>query len=85
MITFQRLASYVFAEPFRPFRISLTSGQNLEIRYPDIVSIGRSSARIDFFMSDDPVLVKEGTRRVPFVSIASVEPLEIAPTTFVAP
>ena len=81
MITFQRLASYVFAEPFRPFRINMAGGQALEIRHPDMISIGRSSARIDLFMSDDPVLVKESVRNVPLASIESVTPLDVAKIT----
>ena len=84
MITFQRLASFVFAEPFRPYRINFANGQALEIRHPEMISIGRSSARIDFHMSEDPELVKEQARKITLASIESVDPLEIAPTTFVA-
>ena len=54
MISFQQLARYVGAEPFRPFRISMASGQTFEIRHPEMVSVGRSNARISTFMSDDP-------------------------------
>ena len=85
MTTIQRLANFAFAEPFHPFRINIAGGQTLEIRYPDVVGIGRSSARIDFFMSEDPVLVKERVRTVPYTSIESVEPLDIAPTMSVVP
>lgn len=81
MITFQRLASFIFAEPFRPFRIHMVGGQALEITYPDTIGIGRSSARIDLYMSDDPELVKEAVRNVPLVSIESVEFLDVATTT----
>jgi hypothetical protein len=81
MITPQRLISYVTADPFRPFRINIAGGQTLEIRHPDMVGIGRSSAHIDLFMSDDPELVKERVRKIPWASIESVEPLEIAATT----
>jgi hypothetical protein len=81
MITFQRLASFIFAEPFRPFRIRMVGGQALEIRHPDTIGIGRSSARVDFFMSEDPILVKEGARKVPFVSMESVEPIDVAVAT----
>ena len=85
MITFQRLASYVFAEPFRPFRISMASGQSLEIRHPEMISVGRSLARVDFFMSDDPELLKERVRKVPLASIESVEPLHVPPPADAAP
>ncbi len=49
MISFQRLARYVGAEPFRPFRISMASGQSFEIRHPEIISISRSTAQIVTF------------------------------------
>ncbi len=42
MISFQRIASYVGAEPFRPFRITTASGRTFEIRHPESVQVGRS-------------------------------------------
>jgi hypothetical protein len=76
MITAQRLISYVVAEPFRPFRISMASGQTLEIKHPEMISIGRSSATIFFSMSDDPEQAKERVREVSLMLMESVEPLE---------
>ena len=38
MLTFQRLARYVGAESFRPFRISMASGQVFEIRHPEMIA-----------------------------------------------
>jgi hypothetical protein len=76
VITAQRLISYVGAEPFRPFRISMASGQSLEIKHPEMISVGRSSAHINLFMSDDPAQIKERVREVSLMLMESIEPLE---------
>jgi len=76
MITFQRLASYVGAEPFRAFRISMAGGQTLEIRHPEMISVGRTSALVHFTLSDDPELVKERVREVSLMLMESIEPLD---------
>ena len=81
MITLQRLASYVGAEPFRPFRIRMASGQTLEVRHPEMISVRRSSATIYFTLSDDPELAKEREREASLLLMESVEPLDAAATT----
>ncbi len=78
MITVQRLVSYVAAEPFRPFRLRMASGQTLEIRHPEMISVGKSTALVDLSMSDDPDLAKERVREVSLMLMESVEPLELA-------
>jgi hypothetical protein len=78
MITFQRLARYVGAEPFRAFRIRMASGQTFEIRHPEMISVGRSSAYIFTFMSDDPEEVKQREHEVSLLLMESVEPLDLA-------
>jgi hypothetical protein len=78
MITFQRLASYIGAEPFRPFRISMASGQTFEIRHPEMISLGRSSANIFTFMSEDPEEARQRKHEVSLLLIESVEPLNVA-------
>ena len=81
MITPQRLNSYVVAEPFRPFRISMASGQTLEIRHPEMIRVGRSSAHIFFALSDDAKLEKQHVREVSLLLMESVEPLQGAATS----
>jgi hypothetical protein len=75
MMTYQRLGSYVTAEPFRPFRISMASGQTFEIRHPEMISVGRTSAHIYSFLSDDPNQSKERVREISMMLIESIEPL----------
>lgn len=77
MITPQRLARYLLAEPFRPFRIRLTTGQVLEIRDPDMVALGRSTAQIDTYLSDDPELSKQREQEIPLHQVESVELLDV--------
>ena len=75
MITFQRLARYVGAEPFRPFRISMASGQSFDIRHPEMISVGRSTAYIYTFMTDDAADSKQREQEVSLLLMESVEPL----------
>jgi hypothetical protein len=67
MITYQRLGKYVTAEPFRPFRIRMASGQALEIRHPEMIAVSRSSAHIHFLMSDDPQEARMGMESVELI------------------
>jgi hypothetical protein len=53
MISFQRIASYVGAEPFRQFRITTTSGRTYDIRHPKMVQVGRSTITIYTFFSEN--------------------------------
>lgn len=46
MIPFSKLAEYVSAEPFRPFRIQMASGQSFEIRHPEMILLGRTTFRV---------------------------------------
>jgi len=77
MITFQRIAKYVGAEPFRPYRISLASGRTFEIRHPEMVQVGRTTMTISTFLSDDPEDAKERQVEVSLLLTESVEPLDL--------
>ncbi|HJT33764.1 MAG TPA: hypothetical protein VJ783_17085 [Pirellulales bacterium] len=46
MINYRKLGDYVLAEPFRPFRIRMASGQTFEIRHPETILVGRNTARV---------------------------------------
>ena len=76
MISFQRIASYVGAEPFRPFRITTTSGRTFEIRHPEMVQVGRSTITIFTFLSDNQEEAKEREVKVSLLLTESVEPLD---------
>jgi hypothetical protein len=46
MMTLPKVADYLAAEPFRPFRLKMASGQSFEIRHPEMILVGRSSVRV---------------------------------------
>jgi hypothetical protein len=78
MISFQRLGRCVGAEPFRPFRTNMASRQTFEIRHQEMISLGRSTAHIYTFMSDDAESSKQREHDVSLLLMESVEPLEAA-------
>ena len=80
MITMQRLLRYVCAEPFRPFRIHMAGGRSFEIMYPDMVAVGRSTARIFTSMSDEYEPSEPREHNVSLLLVESVEPLDVAST-----
>jgi hypothetical protein len=78
MISFQRIASYVGVEPFRPFRITTTSGRTFEIRHPEMIHLGRNTVIIYTFLSDNPDEAKERQVEVSLLLTESIEPLDAA-------
>jgi hypothetical protein len=76
MITYQKIGSYVTAEPFRPFRIQMASGRTFDIRHPEMVQVGRSTMTIFTFMSNEPEEAKERQVEVSLLLTESVEPLD---------
>ena len=76
VISFQRIASYVGAEPFRPFRITTASGRAFEIRHPEMVQVGRSTMTIFTFLDGEPDGATERQVEVSLLLTESVEPLD---------
>ncbi len=77
MKTFRQLVNYVAAEPFRPFRIRMASGDTLEIRHPEMIQVGRTTCRIFTWMNEeneDP-REREREREISILLIESIEPL----------
>ncbi len=56
MIPPQELLSYIKAQPFRPFRIHMASGETFDVRHPEMVRVGRSSLILFTFVSEQPDL-----------------------------
>ncbi len=46
MMTLRKIVEYVSSEPFQPFRIKMASGQDYEIRHPEMILVGRTSVRV---------------------------------------
>ncbi|HEX3998350.1 MAG TPA: hypothetical protein VHX65_07365 [Pirellulales bacterium] len=45
-MSFRKVGEYVSAEPFRPFRITMASGQTYDIRHPEMILAGRATVRV---------------------------------------
>ena len=46
MMTFRKVIEYVCAEPFRPFRLKMASGQMFDIGHPEMILVGKSSVKV---------------------------------------
>ena len=80
MMTFRRVANYVGGEPFRPFRIKMTSGETFEIRHPEMIAVGRSTAHVFTWMDDNDQDTKDHEREISILLIESIEPLKSTST-----
>lgn len=74
IMTFRRLFHHVATAPFRPFRIKMTSGETFEIRHPEMIAIGRTTAHVFTCMSQGNP--KEREREISILLIESIEPLQ---------
>jgi hypothetical protein len=78
MISHQRMATYVHAEPFRPFRITLNGGRSFDIRHPEMIQLGRSTMTIFMHLDNETGGAHERQVEVSLLLTESVEPLDIA-------
>ncbi len=56
MIAPQELLNYLKAQPFRPFRIHMASGEHFDVRHPEMVRVGRNVLILFTMVSDSPDL-----------------------------
>ncbi|MFN0054027.1 MAG: hypothetical protein ACKV0T_17750 [Planctomycetales bacterium] len=76
MMTSHRILSYINVEPFCPFRIKMTGGEQFEIRHPEMVQVGRTTATIFTWMSDEHETPMEREREISIILIESIERLK---------
>ncbi len=75
MMTNRRILSYVNAEPFQPFHIKMTSGERFEIRHPEMIQVGRTTATIFMWVQEDS---GDGHgERMQEISILLIESIEL--------
>ena len=72
MMTLGKIGEYLSAEPFRPFRIKMASGEHYEIRHPEMILVGRSTVRVYKPSESDP----EGPSHWHDLSMMLMETLE---------
>jgi hypothetical protein len=68
-------------QPFQPFRIKLTNGSSYEIRHPELVMVGRSTALIGLPAPDLPEHFYDRSVTISLVHIVEVEPIAPASPT----
>ena len=69
------LLAMVKATPFKPFRIRMNGGRTFDIRHPEMVRVGRSSAYIFIYTPNaDPE--EEAFERAHIVSLLLMEAFE---------
>lgn len=76
MIPSRVASNFVTAEPFRPFRITLTSGRVFDIPHPEMIEVSRTYMTVHTSMSDDPEVSKDHFQRVSLLLVETVEPLD---------
>jgi len=74
------LLTWLRAAPFRPFRVTLNSGRSYDIRHPEMMKIGRTTAAV-FHYAAEPSGPYEGVEMVSLLLMERVEPLEAPATT----
>jgi hypothetical protein len=75
MMSSRKLLEYVAAEPFRPFRIRMASGQQFDIRHPEMILVGRTSVRIYTATGDNG---NEKWHDVSLMLMETIEPMDAA-------
>ncbi len=58
----------------------MASGRTFEIRHPEMIGVGRSTAHVYTFMSDDPEQSTQREHEVSLLLMESVEPLDATTT-----
>ncbi len=79
MMTYGKIGEYISAEPFRPFRIKMASGQSFDIQHPEMIMVGRSSAKIYRSNESDPN-PPSSWQEISLMLTESLEPID-QPTT----
>ncbi len=69
------LLSWIRAAPFTSFRIRLNSGRTFDIRHPEMLRVGRTTANVYSF-AGEPADPYERMEMISLVLIESVEPIQ---------
>jgi hypothetical protein len=76
-MTQEELQEEARRQPFRPFRLVLTTGEAYDIRHPDLVMVGRRSVVIGI-TSDDKGTAFDRLVRADLLHVVKVEELPLA-------
>jgi len=76
MMTSKEVLNHVAAEPFRPFRIHTASGRSFEVKYPEVVMVGKTTLTLSVPLSDDIPDAQGMWYKLSLMMIESIEPLD---------
>jgi hypothetical protein len=76
-MTSKQVVDYVAAEPFRPFRMRMASGQSFDVRHPEMILVGRTFARV-YPATGSNGDVSEKWHDVSLMLMETIEPLDLA-------
>ena len=79
MMIFRKVVEYVSAEPFRPFRLKMASGQTYDIRHPEMILVGKSSVRV--YTTAKPDSTSEHWQDVSLMLMEAIEPIDAPSAT----
>jgi hypothetical protein len=79
-MTQEELQDAARRQPFRPFRLTLTTGATYDVRHPDLIMVGRRSAVLG--ITNDPTgTAYDRTITVDLFHVVAIEELSQAATT----
>jgi hypothetical protein len=68
-------------QPFRPFRVVLTTGATYDIHHPDLIAVGRRSATIGMTSQSDGTIHYDRGFFVDLIHIVGIQELPVAPAS----
>jgi hypothetical protein len=80
MLTPLQVLSYVKAQPFRPFRLHMASGESFDIRHPEMVKVGKNFLLVFSFATGEPDVVEQW-ETVSLMLIESISHLDLPVNT----
>lgn len=77
-MTVQTFRDLLKQQPFRPFRVVMSSGQSYEVRHPEMAFLTRTSILVGIDEADDGVPAE--FKMCSLLHVTAVEPLSASPT-----
>ena len=76
MSTSAALFAYVMAEPFRPFCITLATGETYQLDDPEMIQVGRTTATIFTWVTKGPAKPQQSAEEISLPLVMSIEPVD---------
>lgn len=77
-MTIQHFRDALSAQPFLPFRLTMSSGESFEVRHPEMAFLTRNTISIGMDVADDGI--PDRMRTLSLLHVTAMEPIETAPT-----